>query len=730
MPAAAPETESAAEIRPLRPAVSQKVKYAIKTSLSLTLAYLIPMALGLPQPQTAAITVMLIAATGALSESLQKGLMRTLGTVAGAIIGLSLISIFPQERLAYLMAASVAVTLLLYLYNAYQGDSTIFMLTMVVTLMVFNGGDAEGAFLYGVDRTLLTAFGVMIYSLVGSLLWPVKTANILEKLAAKVSNTYADAGRILSGTHTDADRKTLEHEALDKLSNDLEEFRTHYQAVKRDADSVQAYQAEWNTILACYDQLESIFVPALRSNHTLPDDHRQHIVNRAEVLANLETMLRQLQLNWSGDTSIELNRPITAVYDRQLMREEKHLTVAAVASSVEVYNNLQIILAQLAVAVSSLRFNQGSFEYSEYKNATPNFIWFDRENVKTALRGFVTFWLATAIWIYYNPPGGFMFVTLCIVLVPLVSYTAVTPKLLFILFTFGFIFAVPAYIFLLPAMTHWSQLALFLFAYSFIGFYLFAGPVAIFFLLGLFALGIQNTMSYHFDLIALVILMFYMVCALLIVSVYFPFTSKPERLYVDFRRRFYQLSAKIIRAGPPKSVLQRSLNKTRLLGASSLLAKMETWGSKIDNNYFPNNPANNIIRFNNSSENLLVRLKILTDPSNRFTNNRIIEAAPGEAVTSLSATLCDILSAEDDLAVIEETFTKTREKLQKLEKDLSKFLDEKAQTNADADPRYSDHEMADFYRYINLQVSILNSIDRSKESLTGLDWQQLQETKF
>ena len=49
-----------------------KTVFAIKTALSLTLAYMLPMAWGWPQPQTAAITVMLIAATGMVSESLQK----------------------------------------------------------------------------------------------------------------------------------------------------------------------------------------------------------------------------------------------------------------------------------------------------------------------------------------------------------------------------------------------------------------------------------------------------------------------------------------------------------------------------------------------------------------------------------------------------------------------------------------------------------------------------------
>ena len=183
-----------------------KLQYAIKTSLSLTLAYLIPMSLGWPQPQTAATTVMLIAATGMASESLQKGVSRILGTVAGAFIGLSLIALFPQDRMIYLIAVSCVVSVIIYLYNAYQGDSTLFMLTAVVMLMVFNGGDADGAFLYGVDRAFMTAFGVIVYTVVASMLWPVRTADNMRALAAGMSKTYLGAFEQL--THPQDQNKT------------------------------------------------------------------------------------------------------------------------------------------------------------------------------------------------------------------------------------------------------------------------------------------------------------------------------------------------------------------------------------------------------------------------------------------------------------------------------------------------------------------------------------------
>lgn len=82
-------------------AAGGQLRYVIKTALCLVLAFMIPMAMGWPQAQTAAMTMMLIAATGTVADFLQKGILRVLGSVVGAIIGLTLIALFPQERMAY-----------------------------------------------------------------------------------------------------------------------------------------------------------------------------------------------------------------------------------------------------------------------------------------------------------------------------------------------------------------------------------------------------------------------------------------------------------------------------------------------------------------------------------------------------------------------------------------------------------------------------------------------------
>ncbi|MCV5918662.1 FUSC family protein, partial [Escherichia coli] len=69
----------------------------------------------------------------------------------------------------------------------YQKDPTLLMLTGVMTLMMSNGGDAEGAFLYGVDRAYMTVFGVVVYTLVGTFLFPTKTEQNLRQLIEQLN---------------------------------------------------------------------------------------------------------------------------------------------------------------------------------------------------------------------------------------------------------------------------------------------------------------------------------------------------------------------------------------------------------------------------------------------------------------------------------------------------------------------------------------------------------------
>ncbi len=712
------ETSTAPDALPEGSASQAKLQYAIKTSLSLTLAYLIPMSLGWPQPQTAATTVMLIAATGMVSESLQKGVLRVLGTVLGAVIGLSLIALFPQDRMAYLLAVSCTVAVVVYLYNAYQGDSTVFMLTAVVTLMVFNGGDAEGAFLYGADRAFMTAFGVIVYTLVASMLWPVKSADNTRCLAQSMSGSYQEAfQRLVRGS--DQIQQPLD-DFLAALLDDSHALQVQFAAVRNHADGVTDYLPEWHCILGAYQEIETTLVPALKQVSRRSVEFDDYITNYPAILRQVEGLFSAVSAAWQGQRIGRPEQAMGIVFNVESLQRAQHLEAAAVATRAELLQNMQRTLLDLMAALDCLLFDRGRCPATVASQQKPAFIWLDLETIKTAIRAFITFWVATAIWINFNPPGGFMFVTLCTVLVPLASYTAVTPKLLFALFTLGFLFALPAYIFLLPQLTHWLELAAFLFAYAFIGFYVFQGPVSIFFLLGLFTLGIQNSMSYHVDAILLSILMFYMVCATLIIVLYFPFSSKPEYLYAGFRRRFFQLCARWLQRNSQSRAGAVIESRAFLNNGSVLLAKMVTWGGRVDASRPAAEGQRQIAAFNKSCELLFAQLQVLALRQREFHRNALVAAVRRQRLGQRLAEICDKLATGSPVPELDQL----QSRLTDVEAQLDELLGD------DYLDRYDPVDLAQFYVYLNLYASIFLGLADCSAAQQALDWQQMGETRF
>jgi hypothetical protein len=620
--------------------------------------------------------------------------------------------------MTYLLAASIAVSIVIYLYNAYQGDSTVFMLTAVVTLMVFNGGDAEGAFLYGVDRAYMTAFGVIVYTVVASTLWPVKTGDNTRTLAAGIARGYGQAFARLVRPQTFQEPPL--DDQLATLLADEEAFQTQFARVKNSADGVTDYLPEWNTVVSCYEELEAALIPALQHDSRQHLEYGRYISNYHELVEHVDSLFRDIDSAWQGTDE---NRAITRLdvaYNADSLQQGKHLTAAAVATRAELLERLQDVLLDLQLALGSLLFDRGGLHATRQPRGKPAFIWLDQENFKTALRAFTTFWIATAIWIQFNPPGGFMFVTLCTILIPLVSYTPVTPKLLFILFTLGFLFALPAYVFLLPQMTHWFELAAFLFSYAFIGFYVFQGPVSIFFLLGLFTLGIQNTMSYHFDAIALTILMFYMICATLIIAVYFPFTSKPERIYASLRRRFFLHCARSIRSHAEAPTLINRLSRISVGNGAALLTKMQFWGARIDPAASGPDGAQQLAALNRACELLHGQLQIMALRQPVFSNNPLVVTTRRSTRANPLAKLCETLAAQQS----QEPFAQLKAQLGSIEERLDELLGD------DYLQRYDRLQLAQFYVYLSLQVSVLDSIEDCRAAQQALDWQQLGETRF
>ncbi|MEM8661887.1 MAG: FUSC family protein, partial [Pseudomonadota bacterium] len=604
-----------------------------------------------------------------------------------------------------------------YLYNAYQGDSTLFMLTAVVTLMVFNGGDAEGAFQYGIDRAFMTAFGVIIYTVVASTLWPVRAVDNTRVLARKAIGSYASAFQVLHNDEARADKAAAK--AIARLVDDETAFKHNFATVKRYSDGITAYQREWDCIVACHEELQSLLLPALRQDMPDTEELTPYIQNYDAIVERIELLFTTLQSESAAVFNSQDLAPIELQINSESLRGAPHLLVASVLARTQLLRSMQTLLLELYAAWSSILNESGEFSSNRRPGRSPSFIWWDAENAKTALRMFMTFWLATAVWIWVNPALGFTFVALSAVLVLLVSYTPATPTLLIILFSLGFAFALPAYVFLLPQMTHWLELATFMFAYAFIGYFVFQGPVSLFYMLGLFILTIQNTMSYHVDFLLLAVVNLYMLCALLIITTHFPFSSKPEKLYPVLCKRFFRYTA---------LALEASLKGRRFTGRASASSlgivntKLQAWGSKMAKRDFPQAMTSDIGRLNEACELLHSQVAVLQHRGREFAGNRLIQKAYQAGRPALLPTLSRaLIEGGEDAAA---RFHEVEGAMATVNEQLATLRDENVLQ------QYKRGEIADFFVYLNLQHAILVSLQCCFQAKEDIDWDELQRARF
>lgn len=540
--------------------MNDKIKFAIKVSLSLTLAYLIPFAMGWPQASTAATTVMLIATTGSRRESLAKGTLRVLGTLVGAVVGLLLVGLFAQDRLLYMLSVSLVVSFIFYFRNAYQKDPTLLMLTGVMTLMMSNGGDADGAFLYGVDRAYMTVFGVVIYTLVGTFLFPVKTEQNLRQLIEQLNQTqqalFATIVHSFEQSHEShpdsvdgsESPEESEHRAsqlnIDKLTEEMfaaqNSLEQRFATVSVECSDVSAYLKEWRLAVHLSKQITQQLSVAVHSHFSLEED-RQCITNFDETIAEIEQLFHTCQQVWEDNEHVYRTKEFKVEYNQELLDSVPHLTKGSAITLGFLLESMHQNLSRLAESISCIDSVTNNVSFNiELPESKGKFLWWDAENFKTAVKTFVTYWVAGLIWIYFNPPGGYSFVIFSTMFMSLLSFVPVHPILLLVLFTFGFLFAVPSYLFILPQLDLGLELGLFIFIYTFIGFYLFNGPITIFYMVGLFVLGLDNNMFYHFGILMTIMTLFYLVVFMIIFAHYFPFSSRPEHLFLTIKERYFR----------------------------------------------------------------------------------------------------------------------------------------------------------------------------------------------
>lgn len=724
--------------------MNEKIKFATKVALSLTLAYLIPFAMGWPQASTAATTVMLIASTGSRRESLAKGTLRVLGTLVGAVIGLLLVGMFAQDRLLYMLSVSVVVSFIFYFRNAYQKDPTLLALTGVMVLMMSNGGDAEGAFMYGVDRAYMTIFGVVLYTLVGTFLWPTKTEQNLRQLIEQLNQAQQalfnailqnfeqktalqqDVVTNAEATENDEAPSPTIDELLEKVFAAQNALEQRFATVSVECSDVSAYMKEWQLAVHFNKQITQELSVAAHSHFSHQQD-RSCINNFDQATQEIQQLFKISQEMWANKGAAYRAQELNIEYNQAALADASHLVKGSALTLGHLLKLMHQSLSRLAESISCIDSvtNNVSFK-QELPKQKSKFLWWDAENFKTAVKTFTTYWVAGLIWIYFNPPGGYSFVTFSTIFMSLLSFVPVHPFILLILFTFGFLFAVPSYVFILPGLELGAELGLFIFIYTFIGFYLFKGPVTIFYMIGLFVLGLDNNMTYHFGILMTIMTLFYMVVFMIIFAHYFPFSSRPEHLFLTLKERYFRHVGDLFASYHQQSEssfkkLKRSLHLVTLNVSSK---KLMVWGSKINHKLFNKTPPEAIGAFSKSCNALSNHVNILIAAEQKLLSNRLIKQLRGKHTDSILPLMAGALASHQTTDELNSVFEQYSQDYQSFENKLEEFFSELDLSD------YAYSEIAGFYILLNLKRNVFEAINQCKQTYEDIDWVNLRQKRF
>lgn len=568
------------------PHLSDKLKFAVKASLSLVLVYMIAFWQGWSNITPALVTIMLIASVGSVGDSVFKGMLRVAGTVIGGVLGMTLIALFPQERMAYLLALSVLVTLVLYLARAFKGDTTVFMLTAMTMMMTFSNGEVDDVFLTGIDKVFMTVFAIAVYTLVGMLLWPVHTKDERISYAGDITKTLHSLFTLRFGD-------TSEHEELtEKLHTLKNAFSKSLDDNASDMENTFS-RPQWSSILHIFNQLESALTLLNMQEEISYLSHppETYIKGYDTLTSQIEVLFKAIEQSWSTNDTIEIPKTPKVFLNESTAATLNYLQRATLYTVIAELSRLHMLLCTLAHKLNSLNSSAITHFHYDTPPNTSRFLWFNPEHLKGALVTFLIFWTAVYLWITYNPPGGFLVVTLATGLSIITAFTPVKPLGLTLVFTFSFVCTALMYIAVLPHLVYGWELGVFIFFYAFVGFYFIPEKLSIFFLLGLVIMNIANPMHYHFGIFLLTQLVFYLFLSLLIVFYYIPFSTKAEHLFWLLQQRFFNFASHIVdynnKVLQNRATLWERFNVNyAMMHLEETVAAMRLWADKINFTYF------------------------------------------------------------------------------------------------------------------------------------------------
>ncbi len=468
---------------------SAPFKDAFKMALAMVIAYAIALSQGWGTPFWAGFAVAFCGLTG-VGESLNKGMLRVFGTLFGATMGLALLSLFPQDRWAFMLTMSLFVAFCTYMMGGTTRWYFWFMAGITVPIVAVT---AEPNAVYDFDRAVLrsqqTTLGIVVYTLVSILIWPVNSRRGFE---GAVRGAVDDQRRLLSlymehltGTSGKAASGQDAAQEATKLRADLTRtlasLPTKLDQAELDTYEIWEVRRTWHGFIAQLGALQGTLEAWRQLFHELDAVDAERLIPALPALrAELDARLKAIADMLSGEMTTQptLHADLACEVDRDQLATLPHFQQSAVLLAASYLTRLEQETRALFDAASDIRGlstkHAARPALGEPVRPSP----LDPDRLIGVLRQTTVLWLTLLLYIYVpDLPAASALVIVSAVFVMLLALHPQIPARVFLWpMAFGIVLGAVAHIFVMPHLSGFLGLGTMLFVTVFALVYLLYSP--------------------------------------------------------------------------------------------------------------------------------------------------------------------------------------------------------------------------------------------------------------
>lgn len=575
--------------------LSDRFKESVKVALAMAITYAIALSMGWEKPFWAGLSVAFcsLATTG---ESINRGVHRIVGTLLAGVFTAMIVALFPQDRWPFLLAMSVFIAFCTYRVTAGSRYTFIwFNAGFNVPILAMLG---EGLALNSFDMIILrgqeTALGVVVYSLVALLVWPVRGAAGFESTVRGICDAQHQLFRryfgLLNGTPDNGEAERLRTQ----LTGQLGGLGGRLEGAVYDSDAIWAARHAWRRCIGELGVLNREMEHWRLGFPELKDLDLQGLMPGLPASgAELENRLAAIEGMLAGRPPTAQTGSIDLRIDPDKLDRLSHFQRAAAQLCRDRLKRIDELTRALFGSVSDI---QGYGSPTAPAPVTrPASAWgvIDLDRLAGTVRQSATLWLTLLVIIFVpafpNPVGVVALANAFAMILSVVPH--VPAGVLLVPTVLGAVFAGALYILVMPHLSGFGELGVMIFLATFLIVYVFHRPQDILVKsMGLamlvIVLGAESHQTYTVLYPAnwLIAGIFFVLA--LMAAWRFPISFRPERRFLALLDRFFRSAEFLLSASPwddnrKDSWWFRRRRAFHLHQLTALPPRLRVWGAAL-----------------------------------------------------------------------------------------------------------------------------------------------------